>query len=103
MHLSTGDSFAKMAFGQSGASEELQEATVPLPEDQLETASSGSSVRSSLLDLSICTDPGTLAVDQLNSTRRQLEMEIDVSYLALLCVEYQLQKLNLLTLAAYGW
>ncbi len=87
MQVSTGDSFAKMAFGQSGASEELQEATIP-PEDPLESGSSSSSVRSSLLDLSLCAESGSLAVDQLNSTRRQLELEIDVSVVSTLVVEY---------------
>ena len=85
MHLSPSESFTKMAFGQSKSAEELKESTYQDPElsivaESPTTCSSGkSSLSSSLTDLSLSADGGRLAVEQLNSTRKQLEREIDVS------------------------
>lgn len=85
MHLSPSESFTKMAFGQSKSTEELKESTyqdteLSIVAESPTTCSSGkSSLSSSLTDLSLSADGGRLAVEQLNSTRKQLEREIDVS------------------------
>ncbi len=76
MHVSTSEGYAKMAFGGNETSE-LPDTVGGGGEDS--SGSSGrSSLSSSLLDLSLSADNGRLAVDQLNSTRKQLEQEIDV-------------------------
>ncbi len=77
MHVSASEGFAKMAFGGSETTQLTE--TVGSGGEESSSSSGGSSLSSSLLDLSLSADHGRLAVDQLNSTRKQLEQEIDVS------------------------
>ena len=82
LHLSPGQSLAKMAFGgeKSVSSEELSRES-GFPESSTLSASTGSSAKSSVISL----DDGSFseqemkAVEQLEASRRQLESEIDVS------------------------
>ena len=80
MHLSASETFARMAFGKSKSTEELNKETAYPELAESPTCSSGkSSLSSSITDLSLSSDRGRIAVDQLNSTRKQLEDEIEVS------------------------
>lgn len=82
MHLTASQAFSKMAFGKSKSTEELNKETAyPVQTTTLNvsptcspTPSDKSSV-SSLMDLS---DQEKQAVEKLHSSRKTLEVEIDV-------------------------
>ena len=84
MHLSPGQSFAKMAFGgvvKSISSEELTR-EAEFPGQTALSGSPGSSAKSSVISLDddvSYSEQEIKAVEQLEASRRQLESEIDVS------------------------
>ena len=78
MHLDPGQSFAKSAFG--GKSRSIEELSTEHAYPTIVSPSSSGSPRSvsSLLDLTWAEEEEQHAIDRLQSSRKQLEDEIDV-------------------------